>query len=80
MTTFVTRERTRLLAGETLLGRVALVTGMRAIGTAIGRSLAGQLGRLERPDEAARVVHLWWADACCLSCGRVWVLNLGGEV
>ncbi len=81
MTTFVTRETTRQLAGETLQGRLALVTGsMRAIGTAIGRSLPSQLGRLERPDEAARMVQFPCADACCLICGRGWAPNLGGEV
>jgi hypothetical protein len=81
MTAFETRERTRLLAGEQPKGRVALVTGStRAIGAAIGCSLASRLDQLGRSDELARVAHFLFAGACFLISGRVWALNITGEV
>jgi NAD(P)-dependent dehydrogenase (short-subunit alcohol dehydrogenase family) len=68
MTAVETRERTRLLAGEKLKRRVALVTGSTR---ATGRSLASQRGRSVRSDEVARVADFLCADACAVMTGRV---------
>ena len=69
MTTLEAREAAQPLAGEKLKGRVALVTGVtRGVGTAIGRSLAGRLGRRDG-------VHLLCADASSCIAGRVWALS-----
>jgi hypothetical protein len=71
MTSFATRARSRLLAGEKLKGRVAVVTG----GTR-GASWAG----LGRPDGVTGVVYLLCADVCSLIAGQVWAVDGGGEV
>ena len=77
MTAFETRKETRLLAGQKLKGRVALVTGS---GRAIGCSLASRLDRLGRPAEVVRVVHFLFAGACSVISGRVCALNITGGV
>ena len=70
MMTLEAREAAQPLAGEKLKGRVALVTGVtRGVGTAIGRSLAGRLGRR---DGVARMVR---AGASSYIAGRPWALN-----
>jgi hypothetical protein len=53
---------------------------MRAIGPAIGHSLAGQQDRPEQPGDVARVVPFRRADAGSLIFGRVWALDVTGEV
>jgi hypothetical protein len=79
MTAFETRERTRLLAGERLNGRVALVTGgLWGIGAEIGRSLVNP-GAPGRPGGVARVVQFLCAGACSLITAQVWALNVRGE-
>ena len=81
MTTLETRETTQPLAPEKLKGRIAQVAGgSRGVGVAIGRSLARQLSRWGWPDEEARVVRFLCADVCSLITGRVWALNVSGEV
>ena len=78
MTTLEAREATQPLAGEQLKSRVALVTGgTRGVGTALGRSLAGRLGRR---DGVARVVHFLCAGASSCVTGRVWALNGSQEM
>ena len=75
MTALDTRGRTRLLAGEKLKRRVALVTGSTR---ATGRSLVSQPGRPVRSDEVARVLSFLCADACSMIAAQVWALNLTG--
>ena len=78
MTTFEARGATQRLAGEKLKGRVALVAGgRRAVGKAIGGSLASRLGRR---DGVARVVHVRYAGASSYIAGRVWALNGSREM
>ena len=73
MTTLETRETTQPPARAKLNGRIAHVTGnTRGVGAAIGRSLAGRLGR---PEEVTRMMHFLFADGCSLITGRVWALD-----
>jgi hypothetical protein len=78
MTSLRAREATQPLAGEMLKGRVALVAGgTRRVGTAIGRGLAGRLGRR---GGMASVVHVLCAGASSYIAGRVWALNGSREM
>ena len=81
MTSFATRARSRLLAGEKLKGRVAVVAGgtRGSARRSIAAWLASRAG-LGRPDGVTGVVHLLCADVCSLIAGRVWAVDGGGEV
>lgn len=76
-----TRARSRLLAGEKLKGRVAVVTGgtRGSARRSVAAWLASRAG-LGRRDGVACVVDFLCADVWSLIAGRLGAVDCGGEV
>ena len=81
MTSLATGARSRLLSGEKLKGRVAVVTGgtRASARRSVAAGLASWAG-LGRPGGVTGVVHLLCADVWYLIAGRVGAVDGGGEV